>query len=124
MVEDWLRRAKEFLDEAENTFLRKRYWLTCFHSQQAAEFILKAVLLNKTGTYIFTHSLSELLDAISTLNVNIPDDVRVFADALEQHYTRSRYSGARVKDYCKDDAERCLKYARRIFSFAMEIIKA
>lgn len=123
MVEDWVKRAKEFLDEAENTFLRKRYWLTCFHAQQAAEFVLKAILLHKTGTYIFTHSLSELLDAISTLDIKIPDDVRVFADALEQHYTRSRYPGVHIRDYCEADAKRCLRYAKRIFSFAAEIIK-
>ena len=72
MAEEWFRRAREFLEEAENTFSRGRYWLTCFHAQQAAEFILKAVLLDKTGTYIFTHSLSELLDAISALNIKIP----------------------------------------------------
>ncbi|MHA1859932.1 MAG: HEPN domain-containing protein [Candidatus Asgardarchaeia archaeon] len=123
MVEEWIRRAKEFLDEAENTFARKRYWLTCFHAQQAAEFILKAVLLYRTGTYIFTHSLSELISAISALDEKIPDDVRVYADALEQHYTRARYPRVHVKEYCEEDAKRCLRYARRIFSFAMEIVK-
>jgi len=45
------------------------------------------------------------------------------ADALEQHYTRARYPGVRLKDYCEEDAERCLRYARRIFSFATEVIK-
>ena len=45
------------------------------------------------------------------------------ADALEQHYTRARYPGVRLKDYCEEDAERCLRYARRIFSFAAKVIK-
>jgi len=123
MVGEWFRRAREFLEEAENTFSRGRYWLTCFHAQQAAEFILKAVLLDKTGTYIFTYSLSELLDAISALSIKIPDDVRVYADALEQHYTRARYPGVKIRDYCEEDAERCLRYAKRILSFAEEIIR-
>ena len=119
-----LRRAEEFLDEAENTFLRKRYWLTCFHSQQSAEFILNAALLNKTSTYLFTHSLAELLDAIVALNIKIPDDIRVFADALGHHYTRTRYPGIHITEYSKEDAERCLKYAKRILSFAKKIIEA
>ncbi len=43
------------------------YDFAALNSQQAAEFALKALLIKRTGFKPYTHSISELLDALSEM---------------------------------------------------------
>ncbi len=121
MASNWFDRAKEFMEEAEFAFTREKYWLTCYYAQQVAEFALKGALLEKTGSYLFTHDLSDLLKSLESL-VKVKSELYLYADALSPHYTRARYPARDLVDYDKGDAERCLLYARKIYEFATKIL--
>ena len=57
---DWFSEALEDLSIAKILLREKKYAASCFHSQQAAEKAVKALLLF-FGRFEFGHSVSELL---------------------------------------------------------------
>ncbi len=120
---EWLEKARVFLDEARDDLERGRYWLACFHAQQFAELALKAVLLKLVGSYPFTQSLTELLEALEGLGYEVGEDVYTIAEALEKHYTRARYPGAGLAVYNRRTGERCLRHAERIRELVEEVLK-
>ncbi len=121
---EWLEKAYVFLDEAKDDVERGRYWLACFHAQQFAELALKAVLVRLVGSYPFTHSLVELLEAIESLGYRVDEELYTVAEALEKHYTRARYPGIGLATYNRRAAERCINYAEKIRRFVEEILRA
>ncbi len=80
---EWLDKARGFLEEARDDIKRGRYWLPCFHAQQYAELALKAALAKLVGSYPFTHSLVELLEAIESLGFRVNEQLYTIAEALE-----------------------------------------
>jgi len=90
-IDDWVIRAMEFMENAEQCLEEKRFAISCFSAHQAAELMLKALLLQRTGTYPFTHSLTELLDSLESIGIASEEQVYQAAEALEPHYTRARY---------------------------------
>jgi len=123
-IRDWISRAMEFLQNAEQCLDEERFAISCFSAHQAAELMLKALLLQRTGTYPFTHSLTELLDSLES--IGIPSEERVYqaAEALEPHYTRSRYPSVHWRKYDRKIAERCISHARKIIKFVRSFIEA
>ena len=119
---EWLEKAYVFLEEARDDLGRGRYWLACFHAQQFAELALKALLVKLVGSYPFTHSLVELLEAIEALGYRINEELYTAAEALEKHYTLARYPGMGLAVYNKRAAERCIAYAERVRRFVEEIL--
>ncbi len=120
---EWLVKAEEFLEEAKDDLGRGRFWLACFHAQQAVELFLKGVLISRVGTYPFTHSLVELLETLEGLGLKVPEEMYTLAESLERHYTRARYPGVGLTVYNDRVAKRCLNYAERIISFVKEVLK-
>ncbi len=120
---EWFVKAEDFFEEARDDLGRDRFWLTCFHMQQAVELYLKGFLVKITGSYPFTHSLVELLEAIESLGYNIPEEIYTCAEALEKHYTRARYPGAGLAVYNRRVAERCISYGEKIIEFIKRILK-
>lgn len=53
-----------------------RFELFCYHSQQAAEKSLKALLIFKMGKYPKTHSLDELIKSLEESNIVVPVNVK------------------------------------------------
>ncbi len=80
---EWVEKAKVFLVEAREDLEKEKYWLACFHAQQFAELVLKAILLKLTGSYLFTHSLVELLESIEALGYHVGESTYT-AGALEK----------------------------------------
>ena len=120
---EWIGKALVFLDEARDDVSRGRYWLACFHAQQYAELLLKAVIIKLTGSYPFTHSLVELLEAIEDLDYRVDENLYIVAEALEKHYTLARYPGTRIVVYDSRVAGRCLTHAERIGELARSILE-
>ena len=120
---EWLIEAQEFLNEARDDIGRGRYWLACFHAQQATELYLKGFLVRLTGSYPFTHSLVELLEAIEGLNYEISEEICTLGEALEKHYTRARYPGLGLSIYNERVARRCLSYAEKIIKYLEKLLK-
>ncbi|MET1128618.1 MAG: HEPN domain-containing protein [Thermoproteota archaeon] len=119
---EWLKKAHSFLEEARDDIGRERYWLACFHAQQFAELALKAVLVKLVGSYPFTHSLVELLEAVEALGHSVDEELYTVAEALEKHYTRARYPGVGLAVYNRRAAERCINYAEEIKRFVEAVL--
>ena len=118
LPEEWVEKARVFLDDAERHREMGHYWLTCFEAQQAAELYLRALLVALTGAHPYTHDLVELLDALEELGVEVPDELRVYGEALTPHYTLARYPGRKPLEYTRQRAERCIELARSIVGWA------
>lgn len=93
-----------------------------FHCQQAAEKILKALLLARCGTSQRTHSCTELFEALGGLGLPAPDEILTCARKLDLHYVDSRYpngvGGAPDKFYDKTIADEAMAYCESIRAFA------
>ncbi len=110
----WLSYAEEDLQVADwllaEPELAPRY--TCWHSQQAAEKALKALLLLETGDYKPTHDLHELADLLpKPLAERIP---RPRLSLLTQLYIESRYPG-RYAEPTSTEALTATMTARAVF---------
>ncbi len=121
---EWITKAMEFLEEARDDLVKGRYWLACFHAQQSVELYLKGVLVEKSGSYPFTHSLVELLESLESLGARIPDEIYLMAESLEKHYTRARYPSTGLSVYNERVAGRCIDYAEKIIEHIKRILKA
>ena len=111
---EWVEKARVFLQEAERHLGMGYYWLTCFEAQQAAELYLKALLVALSGAHPYTHDLVELMDAVEALGIRVPEELRLYGDALTPHYTLARYPGRKPLTYNEERAERCIQQARAI----------
>ena len=110
----WLSYAEEDLQVADwllaQPELLPRY--PCWHSQQAAEKALKALLLLETGDYRPTHDLHDLADLLpEPLAVRIP---RSGLSLLTQLYIESRYPG-RYAEPTSAEATTAMMTARAVF---------
>ncbi len=70
--EEWLRRARSNLARAKATYIGADVLLEdlCFDAQQACEKAFKAVLVQKGRTVPRTHSIGELITAVSAYAVS------------------------------------------------------
>ena len=93
-------RVQRWLDQAATDLaiaveLRERYaHQACFHAQQSAEKVLKALLTRVAGDAIPTHELERLMLAFAKLDIVVPDDVRADARSLDKYYISTRYPDA------------------------------
>ncbi len=121
IYEKWMEKAKRFLQVAKRDLDDGYYDFAALNSQQAAEFALKALLIKKTGFKPYTHSISELLDALSEV-LDVPDTLRE-CEGLEEHYVQARYPDARLRDYRREEAEKAVDCAEVIVSYAEGILE-
>jgi len=115
-VEDWLRQAERALEEAEYTFRGEYYELTCFLSQQSAEFAIKALLQSK-GIERRGNSLLKLSELIPSY-----EEVKECLIFLDKQYISSRYpnsyaEGAPYEYYTRKDGEECINCAKKILNW-------
>ena len=114
---EWVEKARVFIAEAERHRRVGYHWLACFEAQQAAELYLKALLVALTGAHPYTHDLVELMEALEQLGVRVPEELKVYGDALTPHYTLARYPGRKPLAYNDARAERCIRQARAIIEW-------
>jgi HEPN domain-containing protein len=122
----WLRQANEDLTTARILFESRRYGPCAFFCQQAAEKALKAVVYS-CGEKPWGHSVPALLDQVCAVVRVEPDHVPVAeAEALDEHYTRSRYPDARPQtadDYSQETAEEALSQAHAVLAFVEDTLR-
>ncbi len=117
----WLDKARRFADSARLEAENGHHDISAFDSQQAAEMALKAVLIAKTGYKPMTHSLTELLEAISEL-MDVPDEIRECA-WLEEHYVQAGYPDARPRDYSRGEAEAAARCGEVVLRYAEGVLE-
>jgi len=112
-----LRRAKAFLENAEQLYNRGLHDLAAFSLEQAVQLLLEYKLLLIAGSYPRTHSIRRLFRALIELtgdsdlesfhleNINIVGD-------LESAYIAARYLPV---EFEKKEVENMLVFARKFF---------
>jgi HEPN domain-containing protein len=95
--EAWIRKALRFREYAEEDLRSGRYDSAAFFAQQAAEFLLKGVLIKLTGSRPLTYAVSELL-AYLARGRPVPEDMARCAEALEAHYIQARCPDVRLSE--------------------------
>lgn len=114
----WLRDAREELESASILFDHRKYRAVCFHSQQAVEMDLKALVLEKGKRPGRTHDIVELLNAVTAEGwaVGLPMDEAVFLNSVY----RGRYP---AEEGLLPHGEPTEEDARRALTAAETIVK-
>lgn len=118
----WLGKADENLKLALLALRNRLYALSCFHSQQAAEFSLKGLLIGLTGVHLMTHSIARLAaEAKASVKLNLPLESEL--NRLEDHYLQARYPNARISPYGSVEAEEAYRVAEAVVDECGRAIK-
>lgn len=118
-AEDWLRRAHS--DLALACLPRPPGVLLedlCFHTQQAAEKALKAVLVARSGPVPRTHSIPRLLELMP--QAAVPETVQEAA-ILTDYAVSARYPGL-LEPIEEDELERAIALAEGVVAWASQQI--
>ena len=93
-VRQWWRKAEEDFGVAEHLLAEDTPFLASigFHAQQAAEKLLKAILVARQIEFPKTHDLGELLDLVVAAEPGLPDSLREIVD-LNAYSVTVRYPG-------------------------------
>ena len=92
LVKQWLKKAEKDLGLARDLVAENKPYLEAvgFHSQQAAEKFLKALLVHHQIEFPKTHNLGEILDLVASVDQNLADSLRE-ATALNPYAIQVRY---------------------------------
>ena len=115
--DDWLRHARSDLalarQRGEPDILLEAL---CFHTQQAAEKCIKAVLLHHGTKFPFTHSIARLITTLDQAGIPLSDDLREAAD-LTDYAVELRYPGP-TEPVTEDEYQRATGLAERVLAWA------
>lgn len=96
------------------------YEQLCFHTQQAAEKSIKAVLLKIGIEFPFTHNLQALIDLLpSELHSELVDE----AVNLNPYAVATRYPGE-IEPVTEDDYQDALRIAKAVYEWADYIVNS
>ena len=114
---DWLRRAKSNLIRAKQPKPEEVLWEDlCFDTQQAAEKVLKAVLLARGIPFRFVHDIAELLTLLENQGVILSEEIKASAE-LTDYSVESRYPGP-FEPVTEEEFNKALKIAETVVVWA------
>jgi len=112
----WRRQAERDVESAEKNISIQEYALTAFLCQQAVEKDLKALLIQKEGQLVKTHSVISLAK-----RVNMPALLLGKIEKLESVYQRTRYPDVIKKmpaeEFDAQDAQEFLEDAKEVLAW-------
>ena len=111
-------RARMFLEVTEYLIEKRFYDLAVFSLEQYCQLMLKYKLLIKTGSYPRTHSLTRLIDYLSSLEPRLRvlierEEYLIMITKLEDAYIGSRYLPRRYSEL----------ETRALYRFVVEVFK-
>ena len=119
--QDWLRYARSDLAVARTSavgdILRETL---AFHTQQAIEKSIKAVLVHHSVAFPYTHDIAILCDVVRTRGIAWSDDLDEVAEATA-YAVETRYPG-RADSMTADEHQRAVAIAGRVLAWAEGII--
>jgi len=122
---DWLEEAKEEHVTALHLADAGRYAHACFHTQQAAEKALKALIIFHKRFIHRSHDLVELHNEVKNL-LNLTEDVEASLPELSAYYTLARYPNAGLRrpsvEIGKEQARRALKTAEGVLNAVTRVL--
>ena len=112
----WQKQAERDVESAEKNIGIQEYALAAFLCQQAVEKALKALLIQKDGQLVKTHSVISLAKP-----VNIPAVLQGKIEQLESVYQQTRYPDIAKKmpaeEFDEQDAREFLENAKEVLSW-------
>lgn len=125
-ISNWIFYAKDDLWAAERMLESGIFHLVCFHSQQCTEKILKALILKQEDTVPRTHNLIKLMERVEKIEKRILD-FKEELGYLNDFYVSTRYPDAFAGSLpeglpTKEDAQKAVEIARKIFDFGKKIL--
>jgi len=125
-VEWWFEQAERDLKMAEELLKARFFEGVAYHSHQAGEKALKALVIHKRG-YHLTHSCKFLLDQLNAQGLKIDEALYGCARELDVHYLTSRYPNAASAPpyelYDESKARELIENAKKLLSFVEENLK-
>jgi HEPN domain-containing protein len=120
--EDWLRHAKSDLALARLRHAPDILLTTlCFHTQQAVEKGIKAVLVQRGIVFPYTHDLARLITLVQEARLPWPADLDAAA-ALTEYAVGSRYPGP-GGEISATEYQQALTIAQRVLDWAENAIR-
>lgn len=92
----------------------------CFHTQQAVEKALKAVLLFSNIDFPFTHDLEELVSILKNEGILFPPSISDVG-ILTPYAVEARYPGY-LEEISEDEVEETISLAEKVLKWASEFI--
>jgi HEPN domain-containing protein len=118
---DWLKRAQSSLALAKVPRPKDALWEDlCYHTQQAAEKALKAVLVKRKIPFRFVHDLNELIDTLEEHGQKLPDQVKRSV-ILTGYAVATRYPG-NYEPVSRDEWKDAVALAETVVSWARDIV--
>lgn len=117
----WFGQAEHTLRSATNDMDRADYDWSCFKSQQAAEYAVKA-LLRGLGKEAIGHSVLKLIAKLGETGCIIGEELKGRARSVDKHYIPTRYpnayaEGSPFEFYDRKTAEEAIDNASEIIKF-------
>ena len=112
----WLAKAAEDMRSAEVLLREDLISNSCYHSQQAAEKILKAYLALFLEEPPYTHNLGQLCKHCMDYDESFKTILNDASD-LTEFAAQTRYPGDEL--YCAEDAENAIKMVQLIHEFTL-----
>lgn len=124
----WLRQAEHDLSDAEYNLAGRRYSLSCFLCQQAAEKALKAFLYARGAEQVLGHSVADLVGECAELDAEFRP-IRLEAAPLDHYYIPTRYpnslpGGIPAEAFDETDARRAHSRAGAVIRVVGEKLSA
>lgn len=114
IIRDWVAKAQHDLTSARIILAAEEgpTDTVCFHAQQAAEKILKALLIVRSIPFSRTHDIDILLDTLNDAELDVT--FRDVSPILTSYAVESRYPGDFV-DPEREDAVEAFRIATELF---------
>ncbi|MDZ4158624.1 MAG: HEPN domain-containing protein [Anaerolineaceae bacterium] len=119
---DWLEQGERDLRRAELDIQFEFWEWACFTTQQAAEKVVKALLM-RHGYSVWGHAMTPMLRQLA--NLAVPESIIEFAQLLDAYYIQTRYpngfaSGKPADYYNRPKAEEAIRAATEIIRFCKD----
>ncbi len=123
LVQQWLTKAEEDLGVADHLLAQKTPYFGAigFHAQQAAEKLLKAVLVLHQIEFPKTHDLAELLDLVAGADPLLADALRNVI-TLNIYAVEARYPGD-SPEITASEAQTALSLANEVRKHVLERLR-
>ncbi|MBU2639231.1 MAG: HEPN domain-containing protein [Nanoarchaeota archaeon] len=117
IIKNWIEKAESDLDAAKYNFKGKRYDISAFLCQQAAEKALKALSLKKIKKLRKIHDLIEL-----GKDVNISEDLLEKLKELTLAYIYSRYPDVKQELNLKEKVSKFIKTSEEVIQWVKKLL--
>jgi HEPN domain-containing protein len=124
-TEEWLRIAEEEFVSAQILLKEGVFRMVCYHAQQAAEKVLKAVLTERDIEFSRTHNILDLKNGVQKLGyeVELTTEDSMFLNSIYKSRYPVHLGLLPTGDPTSDDAKLALAIAEKMVGFAQNFKK-